>query len=98
VFEKLGDYWFTVGDIETHVNGMSDKWLRTQLDKLFQYELLKKENQEEGNSCRKHIVYSKVGKIDFVLPKRLCDCMDCSKSMVKPEGTVCTFSATEEVI
>lgn len=71
VFEKLGDYWFTVSDIEPKIKGMSDKWLRLQLDKLVSYELLEKDNHEEAGSSRKCMVYHKVDVVDIVLPESL---------------------------
>lgn len=70
VFDKLGDMWFTIPELETKITWMSERWLRTQLNRLVEYGLLAKDIQEEDNKKRL-LIYSKVENIIPNLPKKI---------------------------
>lgn len=74
IFEKTlnKDAWYSVQDLQVTINWMCEKWMRVQLDKLVEYGLLIKENQEvSGNSSKKIMVYSYLKKNILSLPKKL---------------------------
>lgn len=68
VFKELGEGWFKIGEIETKVSWMSERWLRKQLDKLTEYGLLNKDRLDEEK--RSYLIYSMIVIERIELPER----------------------------
>lgn len=58
IIKGLGSGCYSVADLEPHVTFMTERWLRTQLDKLANYGFLRKSSQKQDYSDKSVMVYT----------------------------------------
>ena len=71
VFEKLDETWFTVSELEPKIKGTTDRWLRNQLDRLVEFNLLQKDLQQDETVKREKMIYARIKPVKINLPKTL---------------------------
>jgi hypothetical protein len=92
--EDEEDEGYSVGELEEYVDFMSDRWLRSELDKLTEFGFLKKGSKKQDASDKKIIVYSYISNLSDIKLPTWEELQVLFKSFNSSNGSKCSNAST----